>query len=105
MKNQFYRHGDILLKRVAKAPEGEVRVANRYVVAEGEATGHCHTLESPASISVTEVGGVKFIYLDAPATLSHQEHATIAIEPGVYEVIHEVEDSLFDEDEMRRVID
>ena len=41
--NKFYRHGDLLLKKIDKLPEGAKKIKTN-ILAEGEFTGHKHEL-------------------------------------------------------------
>ena len=43
-KEDIYRHGDLLLKRVEAIPADATQL-NTLTLAEGEATGHHHTLQ------------------------------------------------------------
>lgn len=88
----IYRHGDILLKRIKTLPQGdEVKTKGQYILAYGEVTGHKHvmTVEKPEHLKVLDNDGGIFIELTEPATVTHEEHNTITVEPGYFEVIHE----------------
>lgn len=92
MRTQPYRQGDILLVPVAKLPEGleEVpRQGGKIVLAEGEATGHLHAIESEeASFLATDLADIegRFLAVEEEVTLTHPEHDAIALPPGNYEV-------------------
>lgn len=99
-----YRQGDVLLVPVEAAPKGlqpaEPR-NGRYVLAEGEVTGHAHTIAvDDAALLVSEVE--MFLELSVPAQLTHQEHATIDLPAGPYRVVRQRE---YSPEEIRRVAD
>lgn len=89
-----YRQGDILLIRVAKAPRNAKNVNRengKLILAHGEVTGHHHAFDvdvTNVELVTAEQANELFLMVHgtAPAPLTHQEHATIDIEPGVYEV-------------------
>lgn len=81
--------------RVPKeAKEG--RRENRVVLALGEATGHSHCLVAPSkTIRLFEhPDGGRYLIVDEPSVLEHQEHGQIAIEPGTYFIVPQRERSL-----------
>jgi len=83
-------HGDVGLFPIKELPPGLKRIDHekRYTVRNGEMTGHRHVM------SMEKVDDVK-IYLD-PVTglhvfevlnaveISHEEHSTLVIDPGIY---------------------
>ena len=92
MKQAPYRQGDILLVPVEHLPGSlnEVpRQNGRIVLAEGEATGHLHAIEAPEATflarDIAEIEG-RFLVVDAEVRLTHPEHGTAMLEPGVYEL-------------------
>lgn len=103
-----YRQGDVLLVPLEHAPKPATPVMQRpgrLILAEGEATGHAHAILDDAAELVTAewprrlyliVGGTR------PVELVHEEHATLLIEPGTYEVRRQRE---YSPDEIRRVPD
>lgn len=99
------RHGDISFRLVDKKIESERKKS--VVLAEGEATGHFHrlTANDGASVALLEEGDEMFFTVEGgEASLSHEEHNTITLLPGTYQVIHEREHDYFLE-ESRRVLD
>ena len=75
-----------------------------FVLAEGETTGHKHTIVSPSmEIRQTEDGRYYFS-TDSPAEVSHEEHKTITLEPGIYRVDRIREKDWFS-GAVRRIID
>jgi len=96
------RQGDILLVPVAKLPDelSEVpRQNGKIVLAEGEITGHLHAIEADNAMFLAEdldspegrylvVEEAETITAEAAGgvDLTHPEHDTITLEPGLYEV-------------------
>ena len=87
------RQGDVLLVKCNELPGGlkKIRPVNgRLVLAEGEATGHAHTIDA-ACATLFGVDESMMVVVDKPATLDHQEHGSIEIAPGQYWVIRQYE--------------
>ncbi len=89
------RQGDVLLIPVDHLPEGtQPNGSGRLVLAEGEATGHAHVIDDPrASLAVKvalpdTLGDTTFLLVDghAAVALTHEEHSTLLVPPGAYEV-------------------
>lgn len=100
-----YRQGDVLLTRVPRAPVGTpvAPVNGHHVLAYGEATGHHHSIPAAGGTLTRDAEGVTYLSVDELVGLTHQEHATITVEPGVYRVTRQREWT--DADEPRTVPD
>ena len=103
----IYRQGDVLLRRVTRIPASTPvpRDAGRIVLAYGEVTGHAHVIDAPeaeATLLTTDQER-RFLRLMAPASLTHEEHASITLPAGRYEVIRQREWT--DANEPRAVLD
>lgn len=87
------RHGDVLLRRIAKIPANKKQV--KPVLALGEVTGHSHVLDNYGTICFAdnEKDLADFAQVESPAKLTHQEHSTIVLPPGNYEKLYQVEDT------------
>ena len=90
--------GDILFLRVNGIPDAARSVApvgNRFVLAEGEATGHAHTVPARgvALMEVPNEGGVTYLTVEelTGVEVSHQEHASVKLDPGTWKVIRQRE--------------
>lgn len=82
----LYRHGDVLIRRVARLPIG-VQPKSGGTLAHGELTGHSHRLAQLDRIQLWEQGNNLFLEVKAPsATLIHEEHRSIELPQGVYRV-------------------
>jgi hypothetical protein len=101
----MFRQGDVLLVPVDEIPEGVKQVRRdrgRVVLAYGEVTGHAHALEEPdAELLVLEER--RFLRVPSGAELRHEEHSTIEVVPGLYEVV--IQREYDDEEEWRQVLD
>lgn len=83
-----YRQGDVLIIRT-KAPEGTPSTQGEgpLVLAWGEVTGHSHAIRNRATVDLIEWGVRRFLRVHETSLLEHEEHATVPIPPGEYEVI------------------
>jgi len=72
------RQGDIWIEDVSEVPADAVRVqpaSGRYVVAEGEATGHAHTIDATPEVEMYELGGVLYCRIvGSGVKIKHEEH-------------------------------
>jgi hypothetical protein len=90
-RSAVLRQGDILLVPVSEIPRGLTkvpRVGGRMVLAEGEATGHAHVIEGEAEFLAADLEELegRFLLVEQEAELVHDEHDTITVPPGEYEV-------------------
>lgn len=84
--NTLYRHGDVLLKRVASLPHGAQR-REGATLAYGEVTGHSHRIEQLDAVQLWVQGSEMFLEIkEAIATLVHEEHRAIELPQGFYRV-------------------
>lgn len=86
-----YRQGDVFLNPIETLPDdlGEAQNTNGYsVLAEGEEHGHFHKMCFEAAPLFLADGG-RGMALQAKQTtdLTHEEHDTIPVEPGAYDVV------------------
>jgi hypothetical protein len=84
---KLFRHGDVLLKQVEKIPKGLSRKKDNILV-DGEVTGHAHRLMG-ADIMI-DAEKMFFEVVDS-AKVTHEEHKTIELPKGKYEVIRQRE--------------
>jgi hypothetical protein len=88
----LYRQGDVLLRAVGAVPASAKPVgrdAGRIILAYGEVTGHAHAIDAPEAEAtlVSTAENERFLRLMADVDLVHEEHATIHLPRGLYEVI------------------
>jgi hypothetical protein len=80
----MWRQGDILISTVGAIPTGATRRGD-VVIAEGEATGHRHRVENPATAELLEYRGALYLRVLADkAKVIHEEHGPIALPRGMY---------------------
>ena len=82
------RQGDVLLHAFdGDIPDGAKIVEprnGRYVIAEGEATGHAHVITDTDSVTVAEKDGVLYLRVESEVPISHEEHGIVTATPRVY---------------------
>jgi hypothetical protein len=104
----IYAQGDILFVKVGSIPSDVMRQdGTDHILAHGEATGHCHRINR-ATFFVPDrptTSGIIIGWLktDAPAKVTHEEHAEIDLPAGTWEVRRQQQWS--DDKEPRRVAD
>ena len=122
-RSKIRRHGDVVLVPVEEIPSDTCKPGFVHTLALGEVTGHHHDIEvlskpvEPLDLEAEarrlDIGGIDFYetadgttYIDVkePSILTHQEHNTIPVEKGKYEIRIEREHDPFAEHE-RQVID
>lgn len=74
--------GDILFNPIKELPEGAKKIESN-IVAFGEATGHHHAVELA---EIYELDDQMWIVAEEGAIVTHQEHATFPLAPGIYEI-------------------
>jgi hypothetical protein len=93
----IYRQGDVLLRRVAQLPAVDLveipRERNRIVLAHVEFNGHAHAIDAPIEEAtfLSARDQRRFLRLVRDVDLRHEEHATINLPAGTYEVIQQRE--------------
>jgi hypothetical protein len=91
MTTKLYRQGDVLIRRVAAIPAGLVPVPldnGRVILAYGEVTGHAHAVVGDVGFFAADLEDLeqRFLRIEADARVVHEEHGTITLSPGNYEV-------------------
>ena len=113
---RLYRQGDILIVPVNEIPEAARpldRENGRIVLAHGEVTGHAHAIveQDAELVGLAEQELITpeqahelylHVYGTSPVALVHEEHSTIQLPPGKYEVRRQRE---YAPDEIRTVAD
>ena len=84
----MHRQGDLLIVKCDALPDGlKPRTSN--VILEGEVTGHSHRLTKGRILE--DAQGRFFLEVLAASQIVHQEHHTITLEPGYWEVVRQRE--------------
>lgn len=77
------QQGDVLIKKVETIKGKKLK---HLTLAQGEKTGHHHTI-TEGEAELYEENGVLYLRVKSEeATLTHQEHKPIVIEKGDYEI-------------------
>ena len=104
----MFRQGDVLIVPTKSIPKTAkaLEPAERVILAHGEATGHAHAIHRGAVMfreDGTGSGGRTFLSVGAGgADVVHEEHSTIKLDPGNYEVRRQRE---YSPEEIRNVKD
>ena len=102
--DKHYRQGDVLVIPISgKTPKGAAVAPKhgRLILAEGEATGHHHSVPASAA-QLFAVDERMVLVVAEPTRIEHQEHAAIEIAPGDYWVVRQRE---YTPQAIRRVMD
>jgi hypothetical protein len=103
---KIYRQGDVLIRCVKTIP-ADVTPAKSNVLVEGETTGHAHRVANveDVEIFVSAKGSSLFLKVREDSDggrVEHEEHATITLPAGQYEVTRQCE---YTPEEIRNVAD
>jgi hypothetical protein len=106
MKQFLARQGDVLIKRVEEIPEGLKPVPldrGRVILAYGEVTGHAHAVIGDVQFLAADLDEMeqRFLRVEREAEVVHDEHATVTLPPGDYEVVRQREYTSADMEPMR----
>jgi hypothetical protein len=87
-KMEVRQQGDVVFVRVESIPEAARRDEEfNGIVQYGEATGHKHKLSGKEfDMFKFFEEGRRYLSVKSPTNLSHEEHNTIEIPPGNYEI-------------------
>ena len=99
----IYRQGDVFLiptdtiggRQESREKDGDI------ILAHGEVTGHAHRIKDKKA-STFYLDGKRYLMIEGPTDLTHEEHATITLPPGNYEVRIQRE---YTPEEIRNVVD
>jgi len=103
-----YRQGDVLIVAIQKKPATAVepieRESGRLILAHGEATGHAHAIKERSAMMFRDpkLNAVFLSVTGNSVALEHDEHSTIVLPKGDYEVVRQRE---YSPEEIRRVAD
>jgi len=99
------RQGDVFLRKIDEVPEGAEECTpknDRLILAEGEATGHHHSVAAAQARLLRYKEQMYLVVAAKMLQLIHQEHSPLEIPEGIYEVIRQRE---YTPQEVRRVAD
>lgn len=92
----MYRQGDVLIRPVEKIPTGLEEVPldhGRVILAYGEATGHAHAVIGDVEFLAADLQEMegRFLRVEQEARVVHDEHDTVTLPPGDYEIARQRE--------------
>ena len=86
-KPRLFRHGDLLIREIYSMPH-TAKPIHTNIIAEGEKTGHNHSLHGSHQTYQTVDNEIHF-EAKQELKIEHPEHNTIIIPKGIYTVVHE----------------
>ena len=93
----MYRQGDVLIVPVKAMPKNlqpMQRENGSAVLAHGEVTGHSHAIKDVRAALFSDPRTMEVFMLvagGAPVALEHEEHDTINVAPGSYQIVRQRE--------------
>ena len=93
----MFRQGDVLIVPISALPDNlelVEREQGRVVLAHGEVTGHAHAIKDRhAALFRDPKLAAIFMHVSGnfPVALEHEEHDTVNVPPGDYEIIRQRE--------------
>jgi hypothetical protein len=91
MKAELIRQGDVMFIPIAKLPEGERKKRENGTVAYGEATGHSHTVMSPSTVEVLDIGDETYLNVHERGEAIEADIARV--EPWLRAIIEDAHES------------
>ena len=87
------QQGDVLIKSIENLPKNLKKVErnngkwgrNRYILAEGEVTGHCHAICEEIDLYEDENGNL-FMSNSDKVTVEHEEHGNVEVPNGTWKI-------------------
>ncbi|MDE2097632.1 MAG: hypothetical protein KGL39_10325 [Patescibacteria group bacterium] len=100
-----FQQGDVLGVRIKSMPSGEQKIIarKRLVVAHGE-SGHSHVIEDNDA-ELIQIGERMILNLKKNATIVHEEHGSIELKKGIWDVGGRVQEYDWFSKMQRQVID
>lgn len=102
-KQDYFQHGDLLLKKIDKIPDGAVEKKSDIILS-GEHTNHHHRIARNAQAVILVLGAIQYLRVFDDTPITHEEHKERILPPGDYEIDQVREFDHFKE-EAKRVID
>lgn len=81
-----YRQGDVFLEEVLELPREVELIPGPIVLAHGEVTGHAHTVANRCAKFFRAPNGKRFLEVMKKTRVLHQEHDSITLDVGIYEI-------------------
>lgn len=95
MNRRMFRQGDVLIVEVTEEAKGKEipRVNGEIVLAYGEATGHHHHIPNKGATLFAVNENLRMLKTAEEVELRHEEHATIKLPAGNFQVIQQRENT------------
>ena len=87
--SKLIQQGDVLVFSVKDIPSNAVPVKSkqgRFVLAEGETTGHAHVIDEIPGVEMFRLDNAVFLSTMAPTIVRHEEHKPVLIPPGSFRI-------------------
>ncbi len=93
------RQGDVYVEQITeeefnaevKKDEQVKNDSGRVILAYGEVTGHAHAIPGTAANLFGNDEGVRFLQIETPTNLTHEEHSKVELPEGFYRVVRQRE--------------
>lgn len=85
---EMFRQGDVLITRIARLPEG-LNEHQDMIILAGEVTGHAHRLVQGHVLE--DARGALFLEVLQQTQVIHEEHRSLTLEPGSYQITRQRE--------------
>ena len=84
----LFQQGDVLMHQIEALPKGAISKdsGSRITLAEGEVTGHSHTIEAEEGVQLYTLDQILYLVADHEVTVTHQEHGAVTLPAGTYQV-------------------
>jgi len=83
---KYFQQGDVLVFCVDEIPAEAIKQIGAVVLAEGETSGHAHRVLDIEAVALSKMAARIFLEVFSETPLTHEEHGTIQLPPGKYEV-------------------
>jgi len=83
------QQGDILVKSISEIPLNVKKITpskRGYILAEGESTGHAHVIVDTNNVEMFISDEQTYLKVLNEIAVTHEEHKTITVEPGIYTI-------------------
>ena len=97
----MYRQGDLLFVQVTNIPTEAIEQKDG-IIAKGEITGHMHRIQQQQKAMLMIAAGIAYIKALQETEIVHEEHNTIILPPGEWEVRRQQE---YEPSGWRQVVD
>ena len=86
--SKLIQQGDVLVFETS-IPDNAIPVKSqqgRFILAEGEATGHAHAIAEMPGVSMFRLDNSLFLSTESEVIVRHEEHKPVTIPPGTFRI-------------------